>query len=333
MSHNQIGDDQEMTSAGNLFAESGDLPDIVSSLAASPHFGEDGLCFAARTSGLYRSIDGGHTWSAAYASLALDTPLATMAVGLSPSFDLDRSLFAGVNGGVLRSMDGGATWYPAILASPAPLVTTLVVSPDFVHDGIVIAGTMEDGVFRSADRGGSWSPWNFGLLDLNILCMVISPAFAHDGTLYVGTGSALFRSTNGGRAWREVDFPPEFAPVLSLALSPDYARDGVIFAGTEFHGLFCSDDRGRSWRRLGEDVVTGAVNAIVVGPAFPTKPDLLALLSAAVLISRDGGRSWSSWQAGLSFDQSTASIVAPSGLDQSAPLLIGLVEGDVLHVP
>ena len=315
-----------------LFTDSSDLPDIVNALAVSPRFEEDGICFAARTSGLYRSDDGGRSWQPTYGSLELAAPLATMAVAVSPAFDADHRLFAGVNGGVLRSLDGGTTWSAAILASPEPLVTALAISPDFAYDGVVLAGTMEDGVFRSADRGSSWAPWNFGLLDLNILSLAISPNFARDETLFAGTESGLFRSTNGGRAWREVDFPTEFAPVLSLALSPDYAGDGVLFVGTEFHGLFSTDDRGGTWKRRGEGVMDTAVNAVILSSDFPSRPDVLVLLSNMLLISRDGGASWSEWKPGLRFEESTASIAAPHGLGPGAPLLVGLVEGGVVRL-
>lgn len=306
--------------------------DITYALAASPNFTQDGICFAARGSGLYRSDDGGNTWHFAYDALNLEAPLATTAVAVSPSFESDQSVFAGVPGGILRSVDGGQSWHIATLPSPPPVVSALVVSPNFVDDGTLLAGTLEDGVFRSADRGSHWSAWNFGLLDLNTLALAISPDFANDETLFVGTESGIFRSTNGGRAWREVNFPPEFAPVLSLALSPNYAHDGTLFAGTESCGLLHSDDRGRTWTRLGEDAVTGAVNSIVLSPEFPVKTDVLVMLSEAVLVSRDGGQSWSDWKAGLAIEEGLASVAAPQGLDPGTPLLVGLVRGGVLRI-
>jgi photosystem II stability/assembly factor-like uncharacterized protein len=308
------------------------IQDLVYSLATSPNFAQDGICFAARQSGLYHSDDGGITWRATYDSLDLEAPLATTAVVVSPAFVSDRSVFAGAQGGILRSVDGGQSWNVAILPSPPPLISTLAISPNFAHDGTLFAGTMEDGVFRSADRGSHWVAWNFGLLDLSVFSMAISPDFAHDETLFVGTETGIFRSTNGGRAWREVSFPTEFAPVLSLALSPGYAGDGVLFTGTESCGLFHSDDRGRTWTCLGEDLVAEAVNGIVLSPSFPAPPHVLVMLSTALLVSRDGGQSWSDWKAGLSFEQGLASVAAPHGLDPGALLLVGLVGGDVLRV-
>jgi photosystem II stability/assembly factor-like uncharacterized protein len=311
------------------------VQDLVYSLAVSPNFARDRICFAARTSGLYRSDDGGIHWQHAYDSLNLGAPLATMAVVISPNFESDRSVFAGVPGGIMRSVDGGQSWSAAILPSPPPIISTLAVSPNFARDGILLAGTVEDGVFCSADRGSRWTPWNFGLLDLNVFCMALSPDFANDETIFVGAESGIFRSTNGGRAWREVDFPTELAPVLSLAVSPDYANEddgGVLFAGTESHGLFSSHDQGRTWTRLGETSLDEAVNCISLSPEFPAKADMLAALSTSLLVSRDGGQSWADWKAGQTFEQGLTCVAAPQGLDPGAPLLVGLAEGGVLSL-
>jgi photosystem II stability/assembly factor-like uncharacterized protein len=297
--------------------------DTVNALAASPWFERDGVCFAARNSGLYRSDDGGRSWRPAYDWLALDAPLATTAVAVSPAFEHDHTVFAGANGGVLRSLDGGATWRAAMLPEPPPLVTALAVSPSFADDGIVFAGTLEDGVFRSADRGGSWAAWNFGLLDLQVLCLAPSPDFARDEAIFAGTASGLFRSANGGRAWREVELPSEFTTVLSIAVSPA----GAVLLGTEADGLFCSDDRGRAWRRLGEDALRGALNAVVAAPGFPSAPELLVLLNDTLLASRDAGVSWSSWPAEGEAAAGIAAVAAPHGLGPSAPLLLGWIDG------
>jgi photosystem II stability/assembly factor-like uncharacterized protein len=313
-------------------SEETEIQDVVYALAISSNFAQDGVCFAARQRGLYRSEDGGATWHYTYDSLGLEGELAATAVVTSPDFESDRSVFAGTQGAVLCSVDGGENWRVTPLASPPPVVSAMVVSPNFAEDGTLLVGTMEDGVFLSSDRGSRFNRWNFGLLDLNVLSMSMSPAFAKDETLFVGTETGVFRSTNGGRAWREVNFPIDYAPVISLALSPDYANDGTLFAGTESFGLFCSGDRGQTWSRLGEDVVVDAVNGILLSPEFPATPDILAVLGTALLISRDGGQSWADWQADLDLERGVSAVAAPQGLMPDAPLLVGLVGGDVLRL-
>ncbi len=302
----------------------------VYAIAVSPNYARDGGCFAACDSGLYRSEDGGRTWQFAYSDFTGDTPPSTTAVAISPDFTTSPYVFAGGHGGILRSADGGRTWSLAILPSPPPLVSTLAVSPQFIQDGTVFAGTLEDGVFRSNDRGGHWVAWNFGLLDLSIFALAVSPNFAPDDTLFVGTEIGIFVSANGGRAWREVDFPIDHAPVLSLALSPGYAEDGIMYAGTETHGLLRSDDRGHSWRSVGEGQLSGSVNAITLAPAFPQRLEILIQLDGTVLVSHDGGTSWSE-RVTLPAKQRVAAVAAPHGFGRDAPLLVGLVDGGVVR--
>jgi len=72
--------------------------DVVYALAASPQFDRDGVCFAGRASGLYRSANGGASWQPAYATLNLSEDLSTSAVVVSPDFASDRAVFAGSRG-------------------------------------------------------------------------------------------------------------------------------------------------------------------------------------------------------------------------------------------
>jgi photosystem II stability/assembly factor-like uncharacterized protein len=94
------------------------MNDTVHVLAASPNFAQDGVVFAARQSGLYRSSNGGQTWGDALTRLNPAAPLTTFVVALSPDFAQDGIVLAGVSGGVLRSSDSGAVW--RIVEFPSP---------------------------------------------------------------------------------------------------------------------------------------------------------------------------------------------------------------------
>jgi photosystem II stability/assembly factor-like uncharacterized protein len=290
--------------------------EIVNGIVASPQFATDGVCFAARSSGLYRSADGGRSWRPAYESLALPEPLTTTAVAVSPAFAADRVVLAGGNGGVLRSADGGATWERATTPTPPPLVTALALSPAFATRAVALAATLEDGVLRSEDGGRSWHSWNFGLLDWSVLCLALSPGFAADETVLAGTGSGLFRSTNGGRSWRELPLPAASPAVLSVAFAP-----GAILAGTEEHGAFISQDGGASWRALA-GLPAGAVNAILPAMSSPTAPELLLLVDDTLLSSADGGATWA--------EQGPGGVTAVVATE--AGLLVGLAGGEVTQL-
>lgn len=302
------------------------LKEHIYQLSAFPRLSNERMvCFAARTSGLFRSEDGGRTWASAFESLNLPAPPAALAVALSPDFEHDPSLFVGVPGAILYSSDGGWNWTSAQVPSPPPSIVALALSPNFIEDGLLFAGTLEDGVLCSSDHGRRWNAWNFGLLDLNTLCLSISPDFANDETIFVGTQSGIFRSTNGGRAWREVNLPIEFDSILSLALSPEFTHDRTVFAGTESHGLWCSKDRGQTWQRLGKSKLKQPMNSILIGPDF----ELLVLHGDRPMMSTDFGKTWQAWRAHSMTRKSVTSILCPNGLDPEAPALIGYADGTI----
>jgi photosystem II stability/assembly factor-like uncharacterized protein len=186
-------------------------------------------------------------------------------------------------------------------------------------------------VFLSTNRGRQWVAWNFGLFDPHILCIAPSPNFNRDRTVFVGTETGLFRSSNGGRSWQDIALPVDDA-VLSLAMSSGCAGDRMVLIGTETHGLLASQDEGRTWQRLAESLVTGAVNDIVVAAENSSSPAILVLLSDKLLISRHGGTSWVEVQHNLDLAQGATSLAAPQGLASNAPLLVGLVESGVAKV-
>lgn len=233
--------------------------------------------YAARQTGLYRISAGGDERNL-YQSWLPDQALPTMAIAA------DRHLLlAGINGGVARSEDGGASWKAHQFRAPAPLVTCLALSPAFVDDGCILAGSFEDGVFRSSDGGETWRAVNHGLFDHSVYALALSPHFADDGIAYAGAGSGIYRSENGGRLWWDLTMPAGDETVLCLAL----ADDGALYAGCEANGLMRSNDAGESWELLLE--TDGAVN----GLALAKDGAIIALVDDSVLLSRDDGASWS----------------------------------------
>ena len=291
--------------------------DYVYCISASPKFKKDGLAFAAKKSGLYRSTDKGKTWEDALASLQLFAPLPVTYAAVALAGEITY-VFAGAEGQILRSLDAGQTWQVAALDTPAPQVTAFAVSPDFEKDGTLLAATVQDGIFRSTDRGVTWLGWNFGLFDSNINAL----SFVDSQIIFAGAQSSIFRSNNAGRSWRDLDFPIELAPVPCLAVS----RDGTIFAGTEAQGLHVSCDEGKTWERL----IEGAIEQIHVD----VRGKLLILRDGELLLSENEGGSWQAARPGFESASDISAFTTLPGLDSAKgrKMLVGLSNGEIIKL-
>jgi photosystem II stability/assembly factor-like uncharacterized protein len=248
----------------------------------------DGYClFIGSPVGLYRSTGFEQGRIQGWERLS-NAPLGMMSLVVSPDFAEDHTLIAGTHAGIYFSEDSGNTWRVAQMPPSTSMVLSLCFSPNYLADGMILAGTLEDGVFISDCRGERWLSQSFGLLDPTAYCLAISPGFAQDGLIFAGTGTTVYFSYNAGRAWRQLGFPEEAAPVLSLALIIEQGGDFTLFAGTETQGLFRSVDQGQTWQTLALPAAT--VNALSVSQ---DNTRLLAATEIGILQSRDKGETWS----------------------------------------
>ena len=112
------------------------------------------------TGGVFKSTDGGATWSAVNTGLPCD--LSRAASPPSPSIPRPRAPSTrGRSGGVFKSTDGGATWSAVNTGCRSPRVSALAIDP--TTPTTLYAGTDGGGVFKSTDGGASWSAANTGL--------------------------------------------------------------------------------------------------------------------------------------------------------------------------
>jgi ligand-binding sensor domain-containing protein len=129
-------------------ANPGLLDLTVMALAAPPDFLQDGLAFAATTSGLYRTRNSAESWRGV--DLDWDDP-TIQCLALSPDFEDDRLVLAGTEEvGLLMSDDGGRRWNDV-----PELADRSVNGIAFGNDGQIAAAT-DHGIALSADGGQSW---------------------------------------------------------------------------------------------------------------------------------------------------------------------------------
>jgi len=227
------------TDGGDTFVEPGGWFDshAVAHLAFSPAFADDRTLFAlVPDDGLYKSIDGGDTWS----PTGLVGTLSTFAV--SPDYAADETLLAvgATDGQLYISSDGGGTWSPGSLVLGVGGQHTLLFSPSFgPGDRVILAASSVDPVtYHSGDGGETWHPAaGEDLLGGAVLALALAPADAADSAAFAGTNAGLYGSSNRGASWFQSR--GQGLPRLTVrALAIDQGDQTTFLAGTSyFHHL------------------------------------------------------------------------------------------------
>ncbi len=150
--------------------------------------------------GLFRSRDGGTSWTYVWAGTAGHVALDLL--------DADRLYSQDA-----RSVDGGLTWSPMSafgMPYPHPSVPgrTYMASNDY---------TGGPHLWRSDNYGVTWNEATTGLTDTQVSGLVFDPS--SPDMLYVGTVNGnLFGSTNAGNSWHYIAKPLD--SIGALAINP-----------------------------------------------------------------------------------------------------------------
>lgn len=211
-------------------------PPLVSALAISPGFSQDGTLLAATMEdGIFRSTDRGASWQACNFGL-LD--LHVLALALSPGFTSDQAVFAGTESGIFRSTNGGRAWRELPFPEQYAPVLSMALSPAYGEDGVAFAGTEASGLFRTNDRGQSWGRIGADSITEAANTILVAPSFPTSHELLLLHDTVLLLSRDGGRTWAAW---PHTAPdtdvaAISAAEPLLIARTtgGVSWGGTPF---------------------------------------------------------------------------------------------------
>jgi photosystem II stability/assembly factor-like uncharacterized protein len=244
----------------------------VWALAAHPT--RRGWLFAGtKTSGIFRSKDGGATWQPARRGIENGW---VRAIAFDPAHA--NVVYAGLqdaNPFLFKSRDGGTSWEPAGGGLLVGQVLAAAVAVDPRNPRILFA-TNGSQIFRSSDGGGSWRVLDSGLPAGVINALAIDPG--PPDLLYAGAGG-VFRSTNGGASWTPAGLGP--SQVAALAIVPHSA---TVYAAAD-NGLFKSVDRGRTWIRL----LSEALASVSVAP---DAPEVVFAGGTDLWRSTDAGATW-----------------------------------------
>ena len=178
-------------------------PHRIQRCTAQPH-----VLWCQHHGGIWRSTDGGLTWSKRFSSYTGGYEYPVHSLAVSPG--APNTMYAGVSyWGVFRSLDGGASWTRVTSGLPTTDVARIQVTvaptdPNRVYAAIAAVNGNVRGLYTSANAGTTWTliaptataaAWNCNTQCWYDLTVAASPTTADN--VYVG-GVTITKYTGNG---------------------------------------------------------------------------------------------------------------------------------------
>ncbi|MGH9792334.1 MAG: hypothetical protein ACRD5W_14085, partial [Candidatus Acidiferrales bacterium] len=229
----------------------------------------------ARGGGVFRSEDGGRTWSASGLR-----GQAVRALVMAPS-DPDV-LVAGTLDGIYRSPDAGGTWARISPEGHEEIRNLDSLAIDPMNPEVIYAGTYHL-PWKTEDGGRNWFPIHEGMLDdSDVMSILID--HANPQRVYASACSGIYRSDDAGVQWRKIQGIP-FSARRTHVIKQHPLDSQIVYAGTT-EGLWKSADGGESWHRMTpRDWV---VNTLEINPDFAGRL-VMGTERLGVMVSDDDG--------------------------------------------
>ena len=261
--------------------------------------------------GVFRSADGGRTWSGA--GLAGQ---AVRALATAPSDP--NVLVAGTLDGVYRSLDAGKSWERISPEHHEELRNLDSLAIDPRDPQTIYAGTFHL-PWKTSDGGRTWRPVHEGMIDDSDVMSLLVDA-QDPRRIYASACSGIYRSDDGATQWRKIQGIP-YTARRTYAITQDRKQPASVYAATS-EGLWKTADAGMTWRRTTPE--TWVVNAVVVAEGNPGRV-LIGTEELGVLASDDGGEHFQDANAGFEHRQ-----ILALGLDPKHP---GRILAVLAHAP
>lgn len=201
---------------------------------------------AAPSGGIWKSIDGGFSWTTSYDTMPV---LGTSAIAIHPLHPDtifigtgDRDAWDTKGMGVYKSYDGGASWLETGLTFAAPQyknINKILINP--MNPDVIFAAS-NVGVYRSKNGGANWQlRYNgSGVNDLKFC--------PGDTSIIYGSGDNFVRSSDGGSTFTKIQGTlPHDTSRLEFDVTVDNPNIVYVVASTTnstFGGVYRSTDKG-----------------------------------------------------------------------------------------
>ncbi len=253
--------------------------------------------------GVFRSNDAGLSWNSV--GLTVEAVRALEVASVQP-----LTLIAGTRTGVFRLAPGEQTWERISPLGDEELrnVDSLAVDP---HDpNIIYAGTYHL-PWKTIDGGKTWNPVAAGLIDDSDI-MSLRVDATDPQRLFLSACSGIYRSENEGAEWTKLQGIP-YASRRTHSILQDPASSKTLYAATT-EGLWVTRDAGETWKRTtSKDWVINSV-LVVRGSSAGSERVLLGTEAQGVMVSEDGGETFTSSNDGFTHQVVKQFIADPRNL-------------------
>ncbi len=284
--------------------------------------GMGSACIRGNTSmgdGVYRSVDGGKTWShvglrqaGQIGRLIVDPrdPEVAFVAALGHPFGPNSER------GVFRTKDGGASWQKILFISDSTGTVDLAMRPDnprILFAGMwraerkpwtMISGAREGGIWRSKDGGDTWKRLEKGLPDGLVGKTAVSVSRSNPDRVWAlieapDEEGGLYRSDDGGDTWKQVNKERKLRQ-RAWYYTHVYADPGdentVYVLNVRF---WKSIDGGKTFEQI--RVPHGDTHDLWISPEDPRT--MIIGNDGGAQITHNGGKSWSTM-----YNQATAEM-------------------------
>jgi photosystem II stability/assembly factor-like uncharacterized protein len=270
--------------------------------------------------GVYKSTDGGKTWT----HLGLRDAQQIPKIAVDPN-DPNRLFVAALGHpygpnqerGIFRSTDGGRTFERVLFkdentggkdvdidpANPANVYATMWEQRQGPWENGAWNGT-NGGLFKSTDGGTTWTQMKQGLPD-GIINAELAIAPSNPRRLFTtveasGAGTGLYRSDDAGVTWVRATTDMRPTARINEVVPHVHPKDADTIIVTDIVS-FKSTDGGRTFVPF-KGAPGGDDNQNIWWN--PDNPDIMLLvIDQGAVVTLNGGQTWSSW-----FTQSTAAL-------------------------
>ncbi|RJR32113.1 hypothetical protein C4569_00150 [Candidatus Parcubacteria bacterium] len=241
------------------------------------------------TSGVYRSVDEGVTWTRrnTFVSPQGVGSLSTVSVNkiiMDPN-DFKALYLLGNNEGLLYSYDAGESWMQAQQFRGGTILS-LAVDP---HDKCTIYLSFGNQVYKSSDCSRNYKSVYIDSRKTSVTAVALDEF--NFGVIYIGTETGeIIKSSDSGLSWTTV--ARLGSKIEKILIYPKDTR--VIYVPTQKKGIYKSNDSGVNWEEINEGLKQYSGSREFKDLIFvPSQDNSMILLSRyGLLKTTDGGTNW-----------------------------------------